>query len=100
MDLFDYALSRQQDPETSRQAAQDIKKSLSVRRRQFLTALQGLVRATANEVAQRASQGNHGLHESIRKRAHELVRAGLIREAGAKTCEVTGREATVYEVTQ
>lgn len=52
---------------------------------------------TANEIARYASVENHALHESIRKRAHELVRAGLIREVGAKTCEVTGREATVYE---
>ena len=46
--------------------------------------------STANEVA----NGN----ESIRKRAGELERTGLIAAVGIKTCERTGKLATIYWV--
>ena len=52
---------------------------------------------TANEIGEAASNMFNGMQESYRKRVHELVRAGLLREAGERVCRVTGKGATVYE---
>lgn len=52
---------------------------------------------TANEIGEAASSMFNGMQESYRKRVHELVRAGLLREAGERICAVTGKGATVYE---
>ena len=52
---------------------------------------------TANEIADAAAAMFRGMPESYRKRVHELVRAGLLREAGERVCSVTGKRGTVYE---
>lgn len=52
---------------------------------------------TANEIAANAVQYFGGMAETYRKRVHELVRAGLLRESGERVCRVTGKGATVYE---
>lgn len=95
--LFDWAeRARITDPTTSIEAAKDIAISLTQRRRQFLEALRKLGTATANEVAELACEGNYSLRESIRKRAHELVRLGLVDQVGIKKCGVSGREVAAY----
>lgn len=52
---------------------------------------------TANEIAANAVQYFGGMAETYRKRVHELVRAGLLREVGERVCRVTGKRGTVYE---
>lgn len=52
---------------------------------------------TANEIAANAVAYFGGMAETYRKRVHELVRDGLLREAGERVCSVTGKGATVYE---
>ena len=66
-----------------------VSEKLTGYRAEFIARLRELGKATANEVA----DGN----ESIRKRARECERLGLIREAGVRACGVTGKQATVWE---
>jgi len=95
--LFDWAeRARITDPATSIESAKDTATVLTQRRRQFLEALKRLGTATANEVAELACEGNYSLRESIRKRAHELVRLGLVDQVGVKKCGVSGREVAAY----
>lgn len=88
-DLPLFAMARDSDKETSHQAAEEVATKLSGLRAVFVSRLRQIGRpATANEVAQRI--------ESIRKRAKECERLGLIKAVGTKTCTVTGKTATVY----
>lgn len=83
-------LFRFTDPETSRLGAEGVVGKLVGYRANFIERLKELGQATANEVA----AGN----ESIRKRARECERMGLIRECGVRACSVTGKQAIVWEV--
>lgn len=83
-------LFRFTDPATSRMAAEGVADSLNGLRAQFVERLKVLKQATANEVA----CGN----ESLRKRARECQRLGVIKEVGVRACSVTGKQATVWEV--
>jgi hypothetical protein len=98
MDLLDWAEqhARVSDPVTSHNAAEQL--PLTLRCRQFLDGLTVLGSATANEVALHVSGDNRGLHDSIRRRASDLVRHGRIRQVGTRHCGVTGKCVTVYEV--
>lgn len=81
MDLFDYAesrLARVSDPETSQCAAVETTAKLTQRCQQFLDGLRILGQATANEVAVFVAGGNIGLVGSIRRRASDLHRDGVI----------------------
>ena len=100
MDLFEYSLSRQQDPETSVEAARDIEPKLTIRCQQFLKGLSQLGQATANEVGVHVAGSNVGLIGSIRRRASDLHADGLIRIVDRRECRVTGKRVHVYEVTQ
>ena len=98
-DLFEWAKrARASDPETSKEAAIETRVSVAIRRSQFL---EGLTRcgglATAREAASQIANGNITLHDSIRKRAKELEKLGLIRAVGSRLCSVSGHSATVYE---
>jgi hypothetical protein len=98
-DLFDWAKrARASDPETSKEAAIETRVSVAIRRSQFL---EGLTRcggsATAREAASQIANGNIALHDSIRRRASDLARDGLIRETGSRVCAISGKRATVYE---
>lgn len=96
--LFDWAeRARLDDKETSIKSARAVGSVLTVRRQQFLAGLTRLGSGTANEIAREASE-DHSLRESIRKRAHELVRLGAIVESGTKQCSVSGRKATAYQL--
>ena len=98
LSLFDdsmpEALARQSDPVTSKAAAEDIKPKLSGLRETFVLALADLGGgpATAREIGERAKEmGLHGEVESVRKRAAELERAGLIDFTELKRCSHTGK---------
>jgi len=87
-------LARQDDPPTSKAAAEDMKPKLSGLREAFVLALADLGGGpcTAREVAERAKEmGLHGEVESVRKRAAELERAGLIDFTELKRCSHTGK---------
>lgn len=94
LSLFDLPMqptpiARAADPQTSKLAAEVIRPKLVGLQLQFVERLRQIGKpATANEV----SLGN----ESIRKRALELVRSGVIQEIGARECNVSGKMATVY----
>lgn len=101
-DLLDWAerRARRSDPSTSKHASQDIKRVINERCQQFLTGLMQLGRATANEVALHVSGDNRGMHDSIRRRASDLVAMGLIRKVGVRPCAVTGKCVSEYEVAE
>ena len=87
-------LAREDDPPTSKAAAEDIKPKLSGLREAFVLALADLGGGpcTAREIGERAKEmGLHGEVESVRKRAAELERAGLIDFTELKRCSHTGK---------
>lgn len=89
--------ARARDPQTSQQSAAEIADKLPCLRGLFLDVLRKAAEPmTAAEVG-RALAGKAN-QESIRKRAHELVRLGLIVKAAARPCRVTGKNATTYKV--
>jgi len=97
-DLPLFAVSRAEDPATSTEAAEAISPKLAGLRLEFVRGLAACGgSATANEVA-RAISDNHSHRESIRKRAGECKRLGLIEDIGSRVCTVTGNKATVYGV--
>jgi len=100
VNLFDWAeeRSRIDDPQTAKQSAAEIKHVLNVRCLQFLEGLRALGTATANEVALSVTGDNRGMHDSIRRRASDLVRLGRIRQIGVRECDVTGKRVALYEV--
>ncbi len=100
MNLFDWAeqRSRDGDPETAKQSDAEIRHVLNVRCLQFLEGLKALGTATANEVALSVTGDNRGMHDSIRRRASDLVRLGRIRQIGVRECDVTGKRVALYEV--
>ena len=93
-------LARNTDKSTSHAAAAEITPKLN---RIQILCLQSVEWSdprrplTANEIAANAVAYFGGMAETYRKRVHELVRAGLLREAGERVCRVTGKGATVYE---
>ena len=115
LDLFDNpkpakapAIARRTDPVTSHKAAAEMAPKLRGLKKLFYETLKkwGNIPRTANEVAARVYQYHSGetfenvgaKRESLRKRAGELVKAGLIRECGDRPCRVNGKQATTYEV--
>lgn len=98
-DLPLFALARITDPETSKVAVTEVSPKLAGLRLAFIRGLSSCGEsATANEVAAKVTD-NHSLRESLRKRAGECKRLGLIEEVGSRVCMVTGSKATVYKVT-
>ena len=94
--LFDDApqLARASDPVTSKIAAKEFDQRRDKVKQAFLTALADLGGgpATAREIGERAKEmGLHGEVESVRKRAAELERAGLIDFTELKRCSHTGK---------
>jgi hypothetical protein len=98
--LLDWAESRSRisDPETSQVAEQTLAPKLNQRCQQFLGAIRKLGRATANEVAQQVAPDNPGLFGSIRRRASDLHKIGVIRVSDRRRCTVTGQYVSEYEV--
>ena len=94
---FAKAIHRNSDPDTSRQAAEQVADALKgARRRMYEAFLHGP--KTANEAASWCVENSGGLHETYRKRSGELARAGLIQTVCTARCRVTGQAAEVWEV--
>lgn len=92
-------LARDTDKATSHAAAADVAPKLGVMQSRCLSPdVFDSPRMTANEIAANAAARFGGMAETYRKRVHEIVRAGLLREAGETICSVTGKGATVYEM--
>ena len=82
-------IARATDSETSHVAAVEVEPKLTCMRAEFVRRLKAIgYPATAQEIAQGC--------ETIRKRALECVRLGLVVEAGTRRCNVTGKNAKVY----
>jgi hypothetical protein len=102
--LFDDGpqLARASDPPTSQAAAEDIRPKLSGLREAFVLALADLGGgpATAREIGERAKEmGLHQEVESVRKRAAELDKAGLITFDELRRCRFTGKLAEGWKLT-
>lgn len=98
-ELLNWAAARVSDPATSKIAADEIKPKLTERCQQFLDGLQVLGTATANEVAKQVAPDDFGLFGSIRRRASDLHKAGVIEVIDRRACGVTGKFVSVYGVT-
>ena len=93
-------LASDSDKQTSHAAAAEVLPKLNRIQSQVMQAVEWSDPRrplTANEIARNARSYFGGMAESYRKRVHELVRAGLLREAGERICAVTGKRGTVYE---
>lgn len=104
LSLFDDApqLARTSDPPTSKIAAKEFNQRRDKVKRAFLTALADLGGgpATAREIGERAKEmGLHQEVESVRKRAAELERAGLIDFTDLKRCSHTGKLGEGWKLT-
>ena len=104
LSLFDDGpqLARASDPPTSQAAAEDIRPKLSGLREAFVLALADLGGgpATAREIGERAREmGLHQEVESVRKRAAELDKAGLITFDELRRCGFTGKLAEGWKLT-
>lgn len=101
-----FKIARDSDKETSHKAASKL--NLVGNRKLFLETLQkmGGIPRTANEIAAQAiplseKTGVIGVlkkRETLRKRAGELVKMGLVRECTPRECRINCNEATTYEV--
>jgi len=94
-------LARQDDPPTSKAAAEDIRPKLSGLREAFVLALADLGGGpcTAREVAERAKEmGLHREPESVRKRAAELEDMRLIQVVEVRRCSVTNKVAETWRL--
>ena len=98
LNLFDQQpIARNNDKQTSHVAAAKVEPKLTAMQYEFVHCLRQLgVPGTAQEIA---SMTTPDIRESVRKRAAECVRLGLVKEAGERKCSVTGNLATVYWVT-
>ena len=95
-------LARQDDPPTSKAAAEDIRPKLSGLREAFVLALADLGGgpATAREIGERAKEkGLHGEVESVRKRASELEDMRMIQVVEVRRCSITGKVAETWRLT-
>lgn len=90
-------LHRFNDPETSIAAAEDVLPRLNQRCQQFLAALRVLKQATAKEAAMHACPANYAQCETVRPRASDLQRMGLIVIVGQRRCQVSGKTVSVYK---
>lgn len=89
-------ISRQSDASTSHDSAAFIAVNLAAYQHRFLDALVALGRpCTAVEIAA-SVESEHGARETLRKRAGEMLKAGLIREVGRRQCLVTGAMARTF----
>ena len=100
-------VARKSDKTTSHKAAASV--DLKGKRKVFYEALASCsFPATANEVAAKAIpiDGSKPVlevfkaRETLRKRAGELVKLGLIRECQARPCKINFNDATTYEVNE
>lgn len=91
---------RLSDPETSHIASREVKPVLQNRAQQFIDGLKILKQATSNEVARQVAPNSYGVFNTIRRRASDLERDGVIHVVGTRRCSVTNRTASVYAITE
>lgn len=91
-------IARDSDKATSHKAASEV--NLNLAQLRFVNGLRMLTgsQGTAQEVAALVSSTLQVSSETIRKRAKELVNAGVIADAGTRPCRITGKSATVYRL--
>jgi hypothetical protein len=91
-------IARKSDPATSHKAAAEV--NLNLAQVRFVNGLRLLPgsQGTAQEVAALVASLAEIRTETIRKRAKELVNAGVIADAGTRPCRITGKSATVYRL--
>lgn len=90
------ALARRSDPATSQAAAAEVAPKLGLLHQRFMEAVDDMGECTAAEAGAWCARV-YGLNaETIRKRAKECERAGLVVERPARTCRISGKSATVY----
>lgn len=89
-------LSRQTDPETSREAGERQRRNLNATQERVLSAVNSINHMTAQEIAQRTADMFGGLTDTYRKRIHELVAMKKLERRGVRKCSITGNNATVY----
>lgn len=90
-------IARDCDPSTSHQSATATASQLGHLQAACAAVLGKASRPmTANEVASECVRLFGRLAESYRKRLHELVLLGEAVEYGERSCEVTGKPATVF----
>ena len=99
-ELLDWAEShaRSSDKQTSHEGAAHAVTVLNERCAEFLAALTKIGSATAKEVANEVYPNCHSRFDSVRRRAIDLVKLGLVRECDPRPCKLSGKKATVYEV--
>jgi hypothetical protein len=90
-------LHRVNDPETSIEAAIDILPRLNQRSQQFLVALRCLGQATAKEAAVHACPLDYAQCETVRRRASDLHRDGVIEIVDHRPCRISRKTVSVYQ---
>lgn len=86
-------ISRKSDPETSKEAGGRV--NVGEAKKLFLEGLRNCgIPSTANEVA--IEFRSEMMQESIRKRAGELVKDGVIEVTGKRKCKQTGNSCQTY----
>lgn len=101
LSLFDSAARcRASDPVTSKQAATQLECVLNATQEiayEACARVQSIYgNATANEIGVEGSRISPKPPETIRKRCHELLRVGRIREVTQRKCSVTGKVARAF----
>lgn len=91
-DALDRLLARRKDPETSKQAARHVSKTLGARMEAALALLKSMPGKTACEIEHAAlvSDGRY------RKRLNDLRLRGLARKGRTRKCTITGRNAATW----
>lgn len=89
LDLQTKKLARRTDPQTSRDAAAELK--INALQADALDAVRRHPGSTARELA--AIEG-----WDVWKRISELADAGMIRETGVRKCTISGRKARTWQV--
>lgn len=91
-------LARSSDDMTSHRSAVGVVPCLASLQHRFVDALIALGKpSTAVEVAA-SIERDHVARETLRKRAGELLKAGLIREVGRRACSITHAMAREFVV--
>ena len=96
-------IARDSDPETSHDAAAEIKPKLGKLEERMYAGFVQESPCTANEAAEATAQGYHFVDphtnaETYRKRYDALLKKQRIVADGKKRCRISGKMATVYRI--
>jgi len=98
-------LARDTDPETSHDAAAEVVLKLSRLEERMHAGFVQESPCTVNEAAEATARGYSFIDpqvavETYRKRYTGLLKKGRIKSDGKKRCDITGKLATVYKITE